>query len=301
MTAISLEGLALTLACALGWSLLDLCRKLLADSASAVATAFLLVCGQMPIFVVWSLLEWRDQAGSPWPVAAYWLPGLGSVALNLLAHLAFMQSVKMAPMSRTVPLLSLTPVFTTLVAIPVFAEWPTLVQSAGILVVVISSIVISRGADPGTEEAGVLESVARRGALLMAIVALLWSVTPALDKLAIAYVSPTVHALVLVVGSVLGLGVVAAWRREGPEIARLLHNPRALALVAVSAAIAAFAIATQLYAYDYVAVGLVETIKRGVGAAFALFAGWLLLSEHIGWRRLLAGLAMIAGVAAVML
>ena len=301
MTAISFEGLALTFACALGWSLLDLCRKLLADSASAVATAFLLVCGQIPIFLVWSIFEWQGQSGSPWPAAAYWLPGLGSVALNILAHLAFMQSVKMAPMSRTVPLLSLTPVFTTLIAIPVFAEWPTSVQALGILVVVISSIVISRGGDAETEEESVIESVARRGSVLMAMVALLWSVTPALDKLAVGHVSPTVHALVLIIGSALGLGVIALWRREGPEITRLFHDRRALGLVAVSAAIAAFAIAAQLYAYGHVAVGLVETVKRGVGAAFALFAGWLLLKEHIGWRRLLAGLAMIAGVAAVML
>ena len=302
MTAISFEGLVLTVACALGWSLLDFTRKLLAGSASAVATAFLLVTGQIPLFIAWAVIEGPPgsiEAGGAWlPASGYWWPGLLSVALNLLAHLAFMQSVKLAPISRTVPLLSLTPVFTTLVAIPIFAEWPTALQSLGIVAVVLASIVISWSGDgdPATDEAA-----ARRGGLLMASVALLWSVTPSLDKLALGFTSAAVHALILVVGVSLGLALIA-WRRgEWGEILRLFRDRRAMGLMAASVAIAAFSIGVQFLAYEHVSVGLVETIKRGIGAAFALFAGRLLLAEHIGWRRLVAAAVMIAGVAAVML
>lgn len=301
MTAISLEGLVLTLACALGWSLLDLARKLLAGSASAVATATVLVWGQIPLFIAWTFIELQGQDGPHWPVAAYWPPGLLSVALNVLAHIAFMQSVKLAPMSRTVPLLSLTPVFTTLIAIPLFAEQPTPLQMLGIVAVVASSIVIAGGGAERASGEGLLGALAKRGGVLMALVALLWSITPNLDKLAIAYVPAAVHALVLVVGSAIGLAVIA-WRLgEADEIRRLLAQRQPMLVVLLSAVIAAFAIATQLLAYDHVAVGLVETIKRGIGAAFALFAGRVWLAEHIGWRRLIAAIVMIAGVAAVML
>ena len=83
MSAISTEAIVLTLAGALAWALLDFTRKLLASSAPAVATAFVLVLGQIPLFLVWVVLHL--EPGAPVvPQPAYWLPGIAATLLNLL-------------------------------------------------------------------------------------------------------------------------------------------------------------------------------------------------------------------------
>ncbi|MEO1084940.1 MAG: EamA family transporter [Acidobacteriota bacterium] len=297
MTVLSLEGLLLTVACAVGWSLLDLSRKFLAGHASAVATALLLVVGQIPLFVAWIVIEGRPVAALV-PSEAYWPAGVATIALNVLANLAFMQSVKLSPMSRTVPLLSLTPVFTTLVAIPVFGEWPTGLQAVGIVVVVVASMVIARGASEGVE-GGVLSTLMKRGGLLMAGVALLWSITPNLDKLALEHATAGVHALILVTGCAVALAAVAVVQGRQAEVAALFRSPAALGLLAASVVAAAFSVGVQFLAYEHVAVGFVETVKRGIGAAFALFAGRVFFAEHIGLGRLVAAGIMVAGVGLV--
>ncbi|MEM1177505.1 MAG: DMT family transporter [Acidobacteriota bacterium] len=298
MSVLSLEGLLLTVACAVGWSVLDLMRKLLAGHASAVATALLLVTGQIPLFVAWTVLDSRPLVELV-PAADYWPVGVASIALNLVANLAFMQSVKLSPISRTVPLLSLTPVFTTLLAIPLLGEWPSGLQGLGIVVVVAASMVIARGASESVE-GGFLVTLTKRGGLLMALVALLWSVTPNLDKLALGHATASVHALILITGCALGLAVLSAAQGRWSEVKELFRSRSALGLLAISVTAAAFAVGVQFLAYEHVAVGFVETVKRGIGAALALFAGRVLFQEHIGIGRLMAAAVMIAGVAAVM-
>ncbi|MEM6797441.1 MAG: EamA family transporter, partial [Acidobacteriota bacterium] len=240
--------------------------------------------------------------GAAIPAPGYWWPALGAIALNLVANLAFMQSVRTAPMSRTIPLLSLTPVFATLVAIPIFGEWPTAIQALGIFCVVATALILARGSNEGADAGGGFWStLGRRGGLLMAFVAACWSVTPSLDKLAMGHAPPSVHALVVVAGVALGL-LILAWRqRLGGQVLALLTTRRALALSLAAVAVAAFASGVQLVAYQQVPVGVVETTKRGVGASLALVFGSLFFSERIGWARVAAVAVMVAGVALVIL
>ena len=76
------------------------------------------------------------------PTSEYWLPGLTSVGLNWVANLAFLRALALSPLSVTIPLLSLTPVFTALLAIPLLGETPTALQSAEILAVVAGAFLI---------------------------------------------------------------------------------------------------------------------------------------------------------------
>ncbi|MEM9592772.1 MAG: EamA family transporter [Acidobacteriota bacterium] len=286
----------LVVTCALGWVGLDLTRKLLADHGRAVPITTFMVAGQIPLFVVWVAVGGSGPIGS-----GYWLPGLAVAALNLLANLAFMQSVKLAPLSTTLPLLSLTPVFASLLAVPILGELPTPTQWAGIVLVVVGALALAWGGRPRDGDGFDLKGLLGSGGLLMTIVALCWSVTPALDKIAMRHAGPSLHALLVVVGVTVGLLAQLGAQGRLPELGSLARNRPALGLLVASVVLGGLASALQLLAIQRVPVGLVETVKRGVGALGALALGRWLLKEDVEAGHVGAVSAMVVGVALVIL
>lgn len=287
----SLEPTAflVVMACAFSWVGLDLLRKLLVVHGGALPMTFLLVAAQVPLFLLWALTDGRWRIG-----AGYWLPGLACVALSLAANLTYMRSVKLSPMSATLPLLALTPVFATLVAIPLLGELPRAIQTAGILIVVLGALVLN--ADPGSGGfSGMWRGLlSEKGAPWMVATALLWSISPALDKLAMRHAAPAMHAFITAAGIVCGLGIALAVQGRFSEIRNL--ERRSYGILAASAVVCGLALFFQLLAIQMVLVGLLETVKRGVGAVMALLLGRLVFGEELSRRRTAAVALMIAGV-----
>ncbi len=287
--SLDLTAFLVVMACAFGWVGLDLLRKLLAVHGGALPMTFLLVAAQLPLFFLWAVVDGRWNVG-----AGYWLPGLGCIAFNLTANLTYMRSVKVSPMSATLPLLSLTPVFTTLAAMPLLGELPRVVQAMGILIVVLGALVLN--ADPGSGGFGGLWKgmLNERGALWMVVTALLWSLAPPLDKLAMRHAAPGMHAFIMVSGILLGLGIALIAQGRLGELGGL--GRRSYKVLLASALVSGVALFFQLLAIQMVLVGLVETVKRGVGAVMALALGRLVFGEHLSHRRMAAVALMIAGV-----
>ncbi len=86
---------------------LDLIRKLLAGRVDALALVFFMSLGAVPFVAILIAFHGIGSVSM-----GYLLPGFGALALNLLGNFAFIHSVRLSPLSRTVPLLSLTPAFT---------------------------------------------------------------------------------------------------------------------------------------------------------------------------------------------
>ncbi len=291
--AIELTAFLVLTACAFAWVGLDLLRKLLAGCGPTLPITFLLILAQMPLFLLWAVVEGRWQIG-----AGYWLPGLGCIVVNLGANLTYMRSVRLSGMSATLPLLSLTPVFTTLLAIPLLGEWPRPIQAVGIGVVVAGALLLN--APPRTSIGGWWQGVAQeKGALWMAATALLWSLAPPFDKLAMRHAGAGVHASVMVTGIVAGLWLILLVRGELGDLRG--HGQRTWGLLVIAAVVAGLALFFQLLAIQMIWVGLVETFKRGVGAVMALVLGRLVFAEELSGRRLTAVLMMVAGVALVLI
>ncbi len=292
--SVPLPGLLLVVACALGWAGFDLLRKLLLRGVPPVALVFLLAVGSAPLFAFWAA---QQEIG--WPGPGYLAPALASVALNVVAGLLFLEGMRIAPISATIPLLSLTPVFATLLAIPLLGERPTARNVCGILLVVAGAIFLHwrpRGgpmkAEDGKEHPG-----ARRGAAMVAVTALFWSLTTPLDKLAVERSSPPLHGFTLSFGVAVGvLLVLAATRRLGDlKTVRKVPGLYALALV-----VSTLALGLQLLALPLVWVGTVETLKRGIGNFAALASGWFFFREPLTPRKALAVGVMAVGVGLIL-
>lgn len=279
--------------CALGFAGLDLLRKVLAGRVRPLPLLVYLALGPAPLFGIW----WA-WAGPAAPAAGYWPPGLGSVALNVAANLAMLQAVRVSPLSLTIPLLSLTPVFTALISIPLLGEVPTAGQWLGIALVVVGAFVLQFGGQRRSGRELLAAFAHEPGSLLMVGVALCWSLAMPLDKLAMAASSAPFHglALNLGVGSASLLLLLGAGRVG--ELA--VERSQAGAMVA-AVLVGAAAIAGQLVALGAIAAGVVETIKRGVGNLLAVLLGAAVFGERIRASKLVGIVLMALGVGWIVL
>jgi drug/metabolite transporter (DMT)-like permease len=270
---------------ALAFAGLDLIRKLLAGRIDALALVFFMSLGAVPFLGALLALHGLEA-----PSPGYLLPGLGALAMNFLASLGFVHSVKLSPLSRTIPLLSLTPVFTALTAIPLLGELPEPRQAAGILLVVVGAMALNSGGSLGGAFRGLLRE---KGALLMAAVALMWAVSGPLDKLALEHASVYFHATAMAFGVGIGALAALAWQRRLPALrsARGEAGLLVMAMVCIT-----LALTFQLLAIRVVLVSLVEAFKRAGGSLMAVVLGGVVFGEKVGPREWISVAVMVGGV-----
>lgn len=287
-------ALLLALGTSLAWAGFDATRKALTPHVPAVPLVALFCLGQVPFFALWLALD-----GIPEIKEGYILAGVVTVVLNIAANLLFVRAVFLSPLSVTIPLLSLTPVFTALIAMPLMGERPLPLQWMGILAVVGGAFCIN--ADPGDlrHPVRLLRSLVReRGALFMAAVALLWSLSSTVDKMGLERSSAPLHALVQVGGVAAGMLLVLALQGRLSSLGSVRKRPGTFAATIL---FAVTALGLQLLAYSLLFVSIVEAIKRAVGMSAALVIGRLTFGERIGLLRIVAVLVMGAGTALILL
>jgi drug/metabolite transporter (DMT)-like permease len=287
-------GILFALSSSLAWAGLDVVRKQLADKIPTLALATILSLGQAPAFAIW----WWVSGGhisNP----AYVAPAAAGLALNIAANILFLMAMRASPFSVSIPFLSFTPVFSAILAIPILDETPTTTQVAGICAVVIGAIVIT--SDGAVDDQGRRISLWRaflneRGAVYMTLVALCWSTTTVLDKLATTYADLPIHALVMNCGVGILLGAFLIARGRAREFAGARRHPWAL-LIGMIVGGAAFAF--QLLAIQGLLVGVVETVKRAVGLLIALVIGRLAFHESVTVPRIVGAVVMGLGTALI--
>ncbi len=291
---LSLAALGLVVGSSLAWSGLDLSRKVLAGRMTEIPLLFWLTTLPLPLFVGW----WLYDGVRPIP-GAYWIPAVATVTLNVVANLSFMRSLRLSPLTATIPLLSLTPVFTSLVSIQLLGQRLTGRNWAGIALVVAGAVLLNlRGGDASSF--AVFWRALRRepGVPFMGFTAFLWSVTPPLDKLAMDQSGAPFHAVMLNAGVALPLFVVLAATGRLPDLRGVAASAGAFSAAVVCAVLG---LSLQLSAFRFMPVGLFETIKRGIGFVMAMLSGRLILKEPITTAKLLAVGLMAVGVGLIVL
>lgn len=287
---LSLTALAVILGTSFSWAALDLLRKLLVRTVRPVALLVLLSLAQTAVFAVWVAVD--DGARV---TAAYWWPALGSVALNIVANVAFIEALRRAPLSLTIPLLSLTPALATLLAVPLVGEVPTLAQWLGVSLVVAGALALNLD---GTSIAGLGRAlVQQRGTQLMVVVALGWSLAAPLDKLALAASASSVHAFGVSLGVALGSLAILAVRRGLADLSAAARVP---GLTAAALAVAVVGLAFQFLALTMAWVALVETFKRAIGNLNSVVLGRAFFGEPVTAVKVAAVSAMALGVGLIL-
>lgn len=293
---VSVLGIVLVVGATLCFSLFDLLRKKLTGRLSDAFLVMVLALGAVPLYGVWVAVQ------PPVGVSrAYLLPGLLSVACNLGANYGFLRSVRLAGLSAVIPLLSLTPVFTALLGIPLLGELPGPREWLGIAMVVGGALALQLGEHSG--ERGRPWTLGA-GAWWMILVAFLWASALPLDKLATEASNAAFHGLVLHLGVGLSvvLIVVRGFRSSSGqrERAGTSVGARTWLLLLTAVVIGAAAQGLQLLSLQHAWVGFVETVKRGIGSSLALVLGRLFFAEPLTLRKVLTVAVIAAGVAVML-
>ncbi len=286
-------AVVLALVAALGWSLFDLERRFLSTRVEALALVAWVTLGALPPLALWWALTSRHQQIEP----AYWLPAMASVGLNLLANFAYFRALQIAPLSQTLPMLSFTPAFAAVLAAAFLGERLAGRAVFGLVMVVAGALLLTL--PPGRGARGLLAGlVEERGSRLMIGVAFLWSAALLLDKRALGFATPQLHAFVLNAGVALGALAVLGVRRD---LGNLAHLRGSGWLLVAAVATGAIALGSQLVALGSVPVGFLETVKRGVGGILAVVWGRTCFAEPVSAAKLAAVALMTIGVALVVL
>ena len=294
MFSVSAAGILLSLGSGFAYAVHDYLRKVVSEEISPALLLLILMIGQIPVlclFWIWTG-ETRFDNG-------YWVPGIADAMAGLAANILFLRAVKASPLSLTIPLLSLTPVFTLILGDLILQETPTSMQAIGVVIVTLGVFVLYIPSGDKFAPLDVFKNFAREpGAPMMLAVAVLWSLTAPLDKSALEHASVALHGILqmTMIGSVLVVWLL--WTRQFSRAALPKGRAGILGLTVLSGGLA---YGFMLAAFTVTFVGIVEALKRVIGQVAALVIGRVMLAEPLT-RPKMAGVAlMCVGVPMIVL
>jgi drug/metabolite transporter (DMT)-like permease len=293
--------------------------------AGALTSAWALFAFALPLLALYLALRGVPEVGPRfWPVLAV------NCALSVGAFTLFLSALRAGDLGVTYPILALTPAFVIPVEWFVLGEAPGAWGAAGIGMVVTGVYLLHFG----ERRHGVLGPLAALlrspGARRALAVALLWSVTGTLDRVAVLEASPAFYGVALFGGlSVLFVPVMflsSRWRAHGGRAVAAVHPgapPEAGAgagpdadvptlgfraglaragapRLAVHGFLFALMFILQMEALRLALASYVLSIKR-TGALLAVLLGWFAFQEGGVRYRLLGAAVTVAGVSVLVL
>ena len=240
-------------------------------------------------------------SGIPTIQPGFWVALLIGGSLNILAFTLYVRALKLADLSLTVPLVTLTPLFLLVTSPLIVQEWPTGADGLGVGLLVVGSYVLNLGADKTRGIWAPLLAMAHNpGSRLMLCVAFIWSITSNFDKIGVVNSSPLFWAVSLFMA--IAVGMIPFVFFSG----RKRRNRRNLSVVTselvgqwqilvATGGLNAIAIAFQMLALPLAPVAQVIAVKR-MSALLSVLMGHFFFGEK-GLRARLTGAAiMVSGV-----
>ena len=273
------------------WAAFDLTRKLSLQKINSVNLLLIFTLGQTLIFGGW--VFYKDPFLN---LKDYILPGLALIIISLFSALLFLKAIKRSDLSLTIPLLSLSPLFSSLFSFIFLNEKLSYLQYIGVFLIIFGTLTLySKNITFGEILKSFKVITINKSARLMIVVSLIWSLTPVLDKLCLKSSSINIHGLIQSFGLVILLTFLL--KKEKHEIISVKNNWR-LILVTISTGIIATVL--QFYAILFNYVPIMEAIKRSIGQLSSVFFGKLFFEEKITKPKILGVLILSFGVYSIL-
>ena len=225
--------------------------------------------------------------GVPTIQPGFWVALLIGGGLNILAFTLYVRALKLADLSLTVPLVTLTPLFLLATSPLIVQEWPTWADGVGVVLLVVGSYVLNiRPA--ASFWSPLLAMLHNPGSRLMLCVAFIWSITSNFDKIGVVNSSPLFWAISLF--TVIAGGMLPFVLRSG--LKPLIGQWQ---LLGITGGFNAIAILFQMLALTLAPVAQVIAIKR-MSALLSVLFGHFFFGEKGLRQRLLGAAIMVSGV-----
>jgi len=222
----------------------------------------------------------------------FYLSLLLMVPLEIAAIILYVRAIKLSPLSLTIPFLAVSPVFIILTAFILLGELPDRSGILGILLIVIGAYLLNIRTTRG-DLLGPFKAIRReRGSIFMIIVALIYSVTATLGKVAVQHSGPIFFGVFYPFLLTLILSVILWGKGLLPEV---LSRPKTFLAIGVFIAIM---VLTHFTAISMTDVAYMISVKR-VSLIFSVIYGRVLFGEENTGERLIGSMLMIAGVISI--
>lgn len=216
-----------------------------------------------------------------------------SFMVNLIAWILFFRALSLSPLYLTMPFTALTPLFTIPIAFFLLGELPDFRGVIGILLIIAG--VYSIQAERESLIAPFLNLFKEKGTRLMLIVAVIWSLSATVEKVAVQSSSPQFYAVTIHL--LLAVAYFPYVYRKHPGKMKQMTD-KLLWLIMLGAISGTLAIC-QFTALKYLDVSYVIAFKRA-GVMLSVFLGFVFFGEKRILLHLLATGLIISGALMIM-
>ncbi len=274
------------LTCAFSWATVDALSKRGLARENELVVAWARVGYAVPFL----LLTW-PYINVPPLDNTFWLATAIAVPCDIAALLLYVRALKISPMSLTIPFLALTPICVLLTSFLILGEVPSNLGLSSILLIVIGIYMLN----VHTTKRGLLQPIRaianERGSLLMIAVAMIYSISSTMGKLAITHSEPVFFGLFYYIILSIAFSLVVL-----PKLGRcsrqIFSRPKLFLAIGFFNALM---ILTHFLAMDLTQVAYMIAVKR-TNILFSVLYGYFLFGEqNIAERALGSGL-MLLGV-----
>ncbi len=224
--------------------------------------------------------------------AAFWLTVGALIPMEVAALVLYVKAIRVSPLSLTVPFMALSPVFIIFIAFFFLGEWPSHAGLAGVALIATGAYILNASASSRGVLGPIKAVLNEPGSVLMVIVALIYSVTSTLGKVALNHSNPVFfgffYPFVLTVA--LTLFVAARGRMR-----LVFSRPRTFLPIGFFSALM---VSTHFLALGLTQVAYMISVKR-TSLIFSVLWGRALFNETNLKERLAGSAIMLAGVALI--
>jgi drug/metabolite transporter (DMT)-like permease len=215
-----------------------------------------------------------------------------ALPLEIISVILYIKALRLSPLSLTLPFLSLTPVFVIVVSYAILGEKISLQGVTGIFLLAGGSYVLHFH----EFQKGILNPIKaiakEKGSVLMIGVALIYSVTSSLGKMAIMHSSPLFFGAIYVIFLTLFLVPVALWKGRH-DIRQFVTNKYYRELF-VPGMFYGIMVVSHMTAISLTNVAYMISLKR-ISVLIGVLYGYFLFREKHIKERLAGAIIMLAG------
>ncbi len=270
------------------WAFFDLSRKITLKKISPFTLLIIFSFVQLIIFSIWINFENYQINFVP-----YIFPGLLLIVISIISAFLFLKALSISELGLSIPLLSFSPLFSTILSSIILDENLQKLQYFGIGLIIFGTIILySRSFSIPDIFKSLTYIVKNKGARYMILVSLIWSLTPILDKICFKYSSMNIHGFIQSFGILIVLVMI---NRES-FFDDLQSIRDSFFIICITMLVGTIATIFQFFAISLTFVSIMESIKRSVGQVLSVIFGTIYFNEKITYQKILGVIILSLGV-----
>ncbi len=283
-------GLILSIISAILWAFFDVVRKKAVQENSEKSVIFIIIASQI---IFYSFLLFLSDLYID--INKYYLSGSALIVLNLISILLFLKVLKSGEISKYIPMLSFTPLFSALYSNLILDEQLIFSQYLGMLLIVLGSLLLHINRKINRTIVSKMHlTLMNKNLIMILLVSLIWSLTPVLDKECMKYTDLYLHGLLQAIGMLVVIPVLLIKKNTNIKLVNIKLNIKNISLsLIILSFLTSF---MQLLALQYIFVAELESLKRSVGIILALLFGYYFFKETINLKKIFSVLIIVLGI-----